>query len=233
VELALLPLGGLPISGLSAQERAWGLELGETLRSRYWRSRAALRQLVAHNLGCEAGEVPLHSPPGAAPRLEPGAGFVSLSHSQSPVGSMLLLAWSSRPVGVDLEAAERPLEAAAIARRFFPPQEWQTLQHLGPESLRAAVLRSWVLKEAAIKWRQRSLAEDLRFWHYDQHTHRLRHLGDGATPAVGAGLAQGWHWAVVGEGAPCAVPKPVAMLSEQNPCQPLLSKPWPGPGVPG
>jgi 4'-phosphopantetheinyl transferase len=213
LQLALQPLEGLPVSGISPRERAWGLQLGPQRRERYWRSRAALRQLVARGLGCEAGQVPLCSPPGAAPTLEQGAGFVSLSHS----GSMLLLAWSRHPVGVDLECAERSLAAAAIARRFFPPQEWRSLQRLPPERLRAAVLRSWVLKEAAIKWRQRSLAEDLRFWQHEPETGLLRHLGDGATPPCRAGLDQGWHWAVVGEGAAGAAPQRLSLLSKQNP----------------
>ncbi|MEB3308495.1 MAG: 4'-phosphopantetheinyl transferase superfamily protein [Cyanobacteriota bacterium] len=201
-QLVLQPLRGLAGGGLSARELTWGSELGPARRPRYLSSRAALRQWVARCLGCEAFQVPLHSPPGAPPHLEPGAGFVSLSHS----GSMLLLAWSPDPIGVDLESAERPMAAAAIARRFFPPQEWQALQGCSASSLQAAVLRSWVLKEAAIKWRQRSLAEELRFWEYDSGRELLRHLGDGTTPAFQAGVVEGWHWGVVGEGAQSVAP---------------------------
>ena len=196
-QLWLRPLQGVCAVGLSPQELAWGRELQPPIRRRYWQSRAALRQLVARCIGCAAEEVPLHSPPGGPPRLEAGSGHVSLSHS----GPMLLLAWSPRPVGVDLEQAARPLAAAAIASRYFPPQEWAQLQGLAPDPLRQAVLRSWVLKEAAIKWRQRTLAEELRAWHYCHRSGQLCHGAEGLMPASQASETEGWHWAVVGDGA--------------------------------
>ncbi len=212
-QLWLRPLQGVCAVGLSHQERAWGRELDPAIRRRYWQSRAALRQLVARCLACGPEQVPLHSPPGAAPNLEAGAGFVSLSHS----GPMLLVAWSARPVGVDLERADRPLAAAAIARRHFPPEEWAELQELPPNTLRQAVLRSWVLKEAAIKWRQRSLAEELGSWHYRHRAGVLHHRGDGITPAVRLGVHHGWLWGVVGEGAPIGLLQVDAADPEQNP----------------
>lgn len=212
--LWLRPLQGVCPVGLSPQERVWGRELQPPIRRRYWQSRAALRQLVARCVGCDAEAVPLHSPPGGPPRLEAGAGHVSLSHS----GPMLLLAWSPWPVGVDLEQAGRPLAAAAIASRYFPPEEWAQLQGLAPEPLRQAVLRSWVLKEAAIKWRQRTLAEELRAWHYCHRSGQLCHGAEGLTPATQAGESEGWHWAVVGDGAAQAHLALMVVDPEQNRC---------------
>ncbi|MFM7550325.1 MAG: 4'-phosphopantetheinyl transferase family protein [Cyanobacteriota bacterium] len=211
-QLWLRPLQGVGAVGLSARELAWGRELDPPIRQRYWQSRAALRHWVAGCLGCRVEEVPLLSPPGRPPRLEAGAGHVSLSHS----GPMLLVAWSTRPVGVDLERADRPLAAAAIARRYFPPAEWAELQAMPPEALHQAVLRSWVLKEAAIKWRQRTLAEELRAWRYCHRSGRLRHGTEGLTPASQAAESQGWHWAVVGDGAPDARFMVLAVDSEQT-----------------
>ena len=196
-QLCLRPLQGVCAVGLSDQELAWGKELAPPLRRRYWQSRAALRQLVARCLGCAADAVPLHSPPGGAPRLAAGAGYVSLSHS----GSMLLIAWSRQPIGVDLERADRTLAAAAIARRYFPAEEWDELKGLGPEALRSAVLRSWVLKEAAIKWRQRSLATELVSWRYCHRSGTLRHRSEGLTPCCRCGERQGWLWSLVGDAA--------------------------------
>lgn len=193
-QLWLRPLQGVCAGGLSDQELAWGRELPPPLRRRYWQSRAALRQLVARCLGCDAESVPLHSAPGAPPRLRGGAGFVSLSHS----GPMLLVAWARQPIGVDLERVDRPLAAAAIARRYFPPEEWEELQQLPADVLRQTVLRSWVLKEAAIKWRQRTLAAELNRWHYNPRTGVLRHDSDHIAAPVCLGEAQGWLWAVAG-----------------------------------
>ena len=206
--LRLALLQTVALRGLSAQELAWGRRLAPALQERYWRSRAALRLLLARRFGCEPAAVALHSPPGQAPRLLEGRGWVSLSHS----GPMLLAAWSPWPVGVDLEPAGRPLAASALARRFFPPAEWHQLQGLPPERLRRAVLASWLLKEAAIKWGRRSLARDLAHWRFDHGQGLLQHgrdglalpwcLGEQQAPAgPGGSEASRWRWALVGQGA--------------------------------
>ena len=122
---------------------------------------------------------------------------MSLSHS----GPMLLIGWSSQPIGVDLERVDRPLAAAAIARRYFPPEEWAELQGLPAGALCQAVLRSWVLKEAAIKWRQRTLAEELTHWHYNHRSGVLRHVCQAVVAPVCLGEAQGWLWGVAGASA--------------------------------
>ncbi|MGB5136224.1 MAG: 4'-phosphopantetheinyl transferase superfamily protein [Prochlorococcaceae cyanobacterium] len=122
---------------------------------------------------------------------------MSLSHS----GSGLLLGFSAEPIGVDLESADRPVAAAALMRRWFPPEEVAQLCHLEPEPLRSAVLTSWVLKEAAIKWRQRSLAAELARWRLDHATGQLLHCVDGVQPEARSGTAGGWRWAMVGPGA--------------------------------
>jgi phosphopantetheinyl transferase len=121
---------------------------------------------------------------------------VSLSHS----GDALLLGFSAAPIGVDLEPAARPVPAAALMRRCFPPGEVTQLAGLPSDRQRVAVLTSWVLKEAAIKWRRRSLALDLARWQLDHDSGRLRHLEDGAEPECRTGLAAGWRWGVVGAG---------------------------------
>jgi phosphopantetheinyl transferase len=163
----------------------------------YWQSRAALRQWLAGVLACDAASVPLHSPPGAPPRLRDGAGWVSLSHS----GVGLLLGYSLEPIGVDLEPATRPLAAEALMRRFFPAEEVAQVSRLPPEQRPGAVLRSWVLKEAAIKWQRRSLASELVLWRLDHDSGRLCHRQDGLQPESSSGLDGGWRWAAVGGGA--------------------------------
>jgi phosphopantetheinyl transferase len=122
---------------------------------------------------------------------------VSLSHS----GTSLLLGFSAAPIGVDLEPAARPLPAEALMRRCFPAEEVAQLNRLSPEQRRGAVLTSWVLKEAAIKWRRRSLASDLARWRLDHDSGRLIHRQDGLEPACSSGLVGGWRWAAVGAGA--------------------------------
>lgn len=121
---------------------------------------------------------------------------MSLSHSDSG----LLLAWSPWPIGIDLERGDRPLAAALLQRRYFPATEQRQLQQLEPQALRRAVLRSWVHKEAAIKWRRRSLAEELRLWHFDHNSGRLLHTTEALRPDCAAAEAGPWLWAAVGKG---------------------------------
>jgi len=198
--LWLGPLRGADLSSLSARERHWGEGLPEGQRLRYWHSRAALRQQLAVVLGLKPADLPLHSPPGRPPCLAGGVGWISLSHS----GEGLLIGYSRQPIGVDLEAASRSLDAAGLMRRFYPEAEQARLEGLDGEGLRQAVLTSWVLKEAAIKWRQRSLAAELSQWCYDDSIGRLQHLGDGVQPDCCSSVHAGWRWAAVGAG--CAQP---------------------------
>lgn len=182
---------------LSQQEQAWAAGLPPALRQRYLASRVLLRCCVAPLLTLDPQHLPLHSPPGEAPRLETGCGHVSLSHS----GGQLLIAWSPQPIGVDLEWAQRPLPAAALARRFYPPQEAARLLALPVAAQPRALLESWVRKEAAIKWQGSALARDLRHWLWDEEVGQLRHLAAGWAPPSLCREVAGWLCGAVGEAA--------------------------------
>lgn len=195
-QLWLRSLEGSDLCCLSSAERSWGSALPELHRSRYFKSRALLRQQLAELFGCSSAELPLHSPPGQPPLLGAGLGWVSLSHS----GAGLLIGYSGSPIGVDLESTTRPIEPAGLMRRFYPEKEQAQLRDLIGAELRQAVLSSWVLKEAAIKWRHRTLAAELAQWCYDHCTGSLLNLIDGAKPDHSSALHQGWRWAAVGEG---------------------------------
>lgn len=181
---------------LSLQERGWCERLPASSGPRYAASRSLLRQLLAGLWAMPPQRVPLDSPPGQPPQMAPGFGHVSLSHS----GDQLLLAWSPQPIGVDLEWAQRPVLASALARRFFPAQESARLLALKPQDQRRALLESWVRKEAAVKWQGSSLAQQLRHWLWDAQQQRLVHLELGLQPPVLCHERNGWLCAAVGEG---------------------------------
>lgn len=186
----------LPREAISAEEWRWSLALAPARRRQYCGSRARLRAWLAALWQCPPLVVPLHSPPGEPPRLLHDQAFISLSHS----GDGLLLALSPEPIGVDLEAAARPLAADALMRRFFPPGEVSQLLGLQGECRRAAVLTSWLLKEAAVKWRRSSLGAELSDWQLDHHTGQLRQLRLGLEPEGRSGWRGPWGWAAVGPG---------------------------------
>ena len=189
------PMTRPPIE-LAAHERHWAEGLPLARRQQYWRSRRAMRLLLASRLELPAQQVPLHSPPGEPPQLQAGCGWTSLSHT----AGALLIAWSPWPVGVDLEGCGRRFEARALMQRFFPLAEQGQLAALEAEPLRRAVLRSWLCKEAAIKWRQRGLAEELSCWSLDHSRGLLEHSIDGTRVRPREGQLSDWCWAAVGTG---------------------------------
>ena len=182
---------------LSPQELAWTNGLPGALQPRYRASRSLLRHCVAPLLALAPDQLPLHSPPGQAPRLVAPCGHVSLSHS----GGQVLIAWSPQPIGVDLEWSQRSVPAAALARRFFPSQEAEQLLALALADQSRALLESWVRKEAAIKWQGSSLAADLRHWLWDGERSELRHLAQGWAPPSLCREIDGWLCGAVGEAA--------------------------------
>jgi phosphopantetheinyl transferase len=186
------------LDGLSAQEHRWAEALPQGLRRRYLLSRARMRHLLAPLLGLPAGEVPLWSPPRRPPALLRGCGWLSLAHSRD----QLLLGYSTRPLGVDLEAADRPIAGARLARRLLPAAEWQALQAQPQERTRAVVLERWVRLEACLKWRRGTLAGDLGAWHPCGGAGRFRHRSTGALVWTEAQLRRDWLCAVAAGEAP-------------------------------
>ena len=127
----------------------------EFRRSRLW-----MRRCLADCFGVDPAMVPLQAPPGEPPTLADGWGYVSLSHCHQAV----FMAWSPDVVGVDLERSDRLFPSAALARRFYCSDDQRELDGLTAETLRWAVLKQWVAKEALIKMQRGSLAIDLSRW---------------------------------------------------------------------
>ena len=164
------PAGALVVS---SQERACAAGLTASRAQQFLTSRGWMRSCLSSLHGVDPLEVPLTAPPGAPPQLQHEWGYVSLSHCVDAC----LLGWSQQPIGVDLERADRKLRAAALVRRFFTEFEQGELMELEGDQLRQQVLDRWLLKEAAIKWQQGSLAQDLGFWEVSSNLRTAMHHG--------------------------------------------------------
>lgn len=82
------------------------------------------------------------------PRLPPGMGDIGWSHS----ADRLLLAYApSGTLGVDVERADRRMDALRIARRYFAGEEIYALEALDADARGIAFLRLWCAKEAVLK----------------------------------------------------------------------------------
>ena len=74
----------------------------------------------------------------------------SLSHTK---GLAVVAVTGGADVGVDVERADRFVDAARLSSRFFSPEETTALQELSPDRLRERFFLYWTLKESYIKAR--------------------------------------------------------------------------------
>ena len=178
----------------TAQElTSWASLQGRRAAEVRW-SRGWLRRCLADHFRVPAEDLPLLAPPGLAPSLAPGWGFVSLSHCIDA----LAIGWSDQPIGIDLERLDRPLPAWPLAQRFFCMEDLEELQGLETHPLRRAVLRQWVAKEAAIKWSCGSLAQDLQAWSCPSTAALAHHQGCGVRVPIQRYELGDWCLAVAG-----------------------------------
>ncbi len=157
------------------------------------RSRVLLRRLAARVLGCTPQAVPLRADPGELPQLHHGQGWhLSLSHSRGAA----LAAMARQPLGVDLEASNRPI-APPLARRFFSPQEAHALDLLerehGSQWAQRQRLACWLAKESLCKLLNQPLLPILKSWRYDPGRQVLVH-GQGQAIPCRVGCSGQWSW---------------------------------------
>lgn len=153
--LGALALGEPLLStGLSDQEQAWAQGLSPPRRQEFSCTRALVRRQLGRWLHCSPLAVPLQAPPSAYPSLGQGLGVVSWSHSRGH----LLLGWSARPLGVDLESCGRRLQVRALLSRLCTPQERELWMQWPEPVAEQQLLQRWVQLEALVKRQRSSLA---------------------------------------------------------------------------
>ena len=160
---------------ISLQEIKWKKKLSTNRAIQYEHSRGHVREALSHILEIPALEIPLQSPPGLPPELPSELGNVSFSHCKD----VLLIGWSFHNIGVDIERSDRIFEAKKILNGFFSNNEKQALKDLKDNELNSEVLKSWVRKEAAIKWQKGSIFNDLSKWKLNLITNQLENEDEG------------------------------------------------------
>lgn len=111
--------------------------------------RAALRSVLAHELGEPPTAMHFSTGPHGKPFLDPARSLhFNLSHS----GDVVLVAVADgREVGVDVERIKPHVDHGALARRFFSPLENRHLAAVDSASRRATFFALWTCKEALLK----------------------------------------------------------------------------------
>ncbi|MHC3474084.1 4'-phosphopantetheinyl transferase family protein [Streptomyces sp. 7R007] len=118
-------------------------------RQRFAASRMLLKHAAAAALGAEPEELELARRPGGRPYVR---GCDQLEVSLSHTGRMLVVAVSRLGlVGVDVEAADRPVLGSPVEREICVAREAEDIGRLPAERRNAALVRLWTLKEAYSK----------------------------------------------------------------------------------
>ncbi|MFC1415668.1 4'-phosphopantetheinyl transferase family protein [Streptacidiphilus cavernicola] len=131
-------------------------------RRRFVLAHGATRLIVARYLGAPAAALRWDHGPHGKPELTgrwTGA-QVNLSHSDEV--SMVALT-ASRRIGVDVQRIVPRLDAAAMAHRYFPPDEARFVRAAAdPERRAERFARLWARKEALVKAHGGRLTQGLR-----------------------------------------------------------------------
>jgi 4'-phosphopantetheinyl transferase len=137
-------------SWLAPQEHARAARFSrEALRRRYVVGRASLRCALGQELGIAPAAVPIVRGPRGRPQLE-GESDLDFNISHTEGVALIGIAHGSR-IGVDVEHADRTVNADGLARKFLKPSEQATLASLDEAARRRRFLRYWTCKEAMSK----------------------------------------------------------------------------------
>jgi 4'-phosphopantetheinyl transferase len=131
----------------SEKERAASFKFARD-RSRWIMARATLRRIIGQYLNLPADRVNLQFSALGKPFVARELGLeFNLSHS----ADLALYAFSTKPVGIDVESIRDVPEALDIAATYFSQQELTELTSTSAENRSAVFLRHWVRHEALLK----------------------------------------------------------------------------------
>ena len=166
--LFFIPAKLLPIT---SEEKKWAQSLKSTKGWIYHFSRGCIREVLSKITESDPLKIPLKAEPGKPPLLAKGWGYVSMSHCSDA----LLIGWSPEKIGVDIERKDRKLKAYLLSKRFFARDENLKIKNLTSQKANEEVLNRWVVKEAAIKWQESKIANNLNKWIWENDSNFAYH----------------------------------------------------------
>jgi 4'-phosphopantetheinyl transferase len=121
--------------------------------------RFILRLLLGAYLGIPGRDVRIERGTHGKPRLAGASARDGLAFNLSHAGDVLAVAVASGiEIGIDIEASDRSVRYAALARRWFGEDEAGAIEALGDDRGRLEFLRRWSAREALIKARGEAIA---------------------------------------------------------------------------
>ena len=123
-------------------------------------SRGYLRHCLSKVFELPSQEIPLLSLPGEPPFLPKRFGYISMSHCKDA----LLIGWSKKRIGVDLESKERDIQINLLAKSKWFKKDLKNNDIIQEHISEKDILKIWVLKEASIKSHIGSIFKDYANW---------------------------------------------------------------------
>jgi 4'-phosphopantetheinyl transferase len=129
-------------------------------RRRFIVRRSMRRVLIAHLNGIEPGEVRIVAPHNEKPRLRGNNNVSEFNSSHS--GDRAVIVTAKCPLGVDLEALDRPIDVIRFARHSFTNDEYRDIRQHHGNTRQLAFFNCWTGKEAYVKALGLGLSKKLR-----------------------------------------------------------------------
>jgi 4'-phosphopantetheinyl transferase len=140
-----------PLLSPAERERCSRLQFDRD-RQRFTVATGATRLILAHYTGVPAADLTFARSPHGKPSIVWSGGQSPVRFNLTHSYDRALLAVAYRhEVGVDLERKNEDTDVESLARRYFCPSEYLTLEALSPAARRDAFFRLWTLKEAVMK----------------------------------------------------------------------------------
>ncbi len=148
------------INPITSEEIEFSKTISPLRSNLYKRSRGCIRKVISNVFDIPALDVELFAPIGKPPIINKDFGYVSLSHCDDGI----LIGWSMDKIGVDIERKDRKIKSSKIIKRFFSDNEKLKLLNLKVDNLDQEFIKTWVLKESAIKWQYGNIANGISEW---------------------------------------------------------------------
>ena len=157
--LWLFPIS-YPLQKITIEEKRWGNQFASKRKKENIHARSCARIALSDLFQIDPLQIPLNAPPGNAPQLAKGWGYLSISHCKNAV----IIGWSNQKIGIDIENTNRELNIKSLKKFLLNKEEKDNFVNFMPNSIKNILLSKWVSKEAAIKWQGGKLFNEIRQW---------------------------------------------------------------------
>ena len=153
----------LKLMPISVQEEQWKKSLSERHKFEFHFSRGYARFVLSKILDLDPMLVPLIAEPKKPPLLKEGYGNISISHCNDA----LIIGWSKRKIGIDIESNNRSLDTNRISKYLLSKEENSYCKSNDYQTFRDKFLSIWVRKEALVKLDHGKIIRDFKDWNID------------------------------------------------------------------